>query len=185
MSNGELHVVGGIPNDPEIRQAIADYETSDHSAAAKALTSPMPHGFERWGIKLRTPGLMHSAMITRVMAGREVPTTYQPFIYIFTLGADLEKVYAALDLLDKKGMPSFMALIHGWWEACGIPQGVTQDVLDAVAETFELANKLAPQAPQDDESTEAEVNDVLKKNVSRGLSQPQTGLPANTDGLGT
>lgn len=167
--NDVLHVIGEVPDDPRVKQAIENYEKGPQDAITKAVTQSPPLGLARYGITLRKPSLMQSAMITRVMGcSKAVPVAYQPFIYIFTLGAPLEKVYQALDLLDDKGLSGFMTAIHTWFDESGIPTDVTQEVLNAVAETFEIANKLMPPTPEPE--GDGQVPTEIKKNPSLGSS---------------
>lgn len=173
-----IQVIGG-PDSPEVLEQLRIHEQEHEGNVARAVVGNPPLGLAKYGVTLRTPGLMHGAMIARVMAAAkdEISSYDQMFIYLFTLGAPLEKVYASLYLAEKQGLPAFMATTYEWFESLGLPKGITQEVLDAVTESFTLAQALAPK-----ETKDAEGVVTIKKKETLGSSSPLIESPPSTDG---
>lgn len=181
MSSEGIRVVGPASEDPEVLRQLHEHEQQREGNIARALTTPNPTGLAKFGVNLRVPGLMHGAMIARVMAAGKgnVAPEYQPFIYLFTLGAPLEKVYGALGAVEKDGVPAFMARVHEWFDSLNLPPGLSDEVLEAVVESFRLAQDIAPkERPAEGEASGL----VIKKKRSRGSSSQPTGSPPNTGG---
>lgn len=176
-TGGRTDLVGADPEDPRVAEAIARYERGQEGEELQAVTAN-PAPLEKYGVKLRTPSLMQSAMLARIANKGTLAAEFQPFIWLFTLGAPLEAVYGALYRMDREGggVHTLMAAAQEWFEASGIPSDVTQDIVDAVAQTFLLAEKLMPKGGN------ADYDGKLKKNERTGPSSPATSLPPNMDG---
>lgn len=160
-----LKLIGDLPDDPRISEALQKLEASGDCGMTEAVTQPPVRGLEKYGIKLRPAGLMQSAMLARIMKKKgDVASEFQPFIYIFTLAAPIAKVWESLDILDKYGFAGFMANVHEWFDGSGIPVEVSSEVVKAITETFEISSKLIPSTNQ-----EAGENEI-KKNALLGTS---------------
>lgn len=149
-----IRLVGEIPeDDPRVQAAMAAVE-NDNGSEADAAEALIPAfvGFERYGLKLRPQSLMQSALVARIQALGELDALYQPWILLFLLAADLKLVYSSIDKAKKAGpdaIAQLMADIHQWFNDSGIPTETTQEVIDAAAESFQLAARLAPKVNDD------------------------------------
>ena len=160
--NDTLNIVGGIPDDPRVKEALENYQKGSQDDITKVFTKGPLRGLEKYGVTLRKPSLQHSALLTQIVTlKKDIPANYQAFIYIWTLGAPLENVYEGIETLEHGSFAKFMAGIHGWFDACGIPAEDANSVLEAISEEFGLASKLAGVGDSKEE-------EGLKKNTPPG-----------------
>jgi hypothetical protein len=182
---------------PKVQAAIAEAATADKTAA-KVATTGVVNPLAKYGIDLRPPGLLQQAMITRVLLSCPMrvvpakdgkgkpelqpscPTIYQPFIWVFTLGAPEETIFAAMERLEAGGLKAFMADVQRWFDSLNIPPTASGEVLSAMTGCFELAaaalRVAAPAVGDEEKKTPA---------LTRldGSSGSPTSSPASTTGL--
>lgn len=156
----------GVPQDviqdSRVQEAIAKIDAADDKNAAPII-SATPPDLSKYGIKLRTAGLMQQTMLVRIIGSLKkhglavennatvsfhMPDEYQPFLWTFLLGAPLKDVYRALDVLDKEGLPDTMVLVHEWFDSIQVPTGASVDILEAMTNSFSLAMKAMQFVPQ-------------------------------------
>ena len=176
--------------DPSVQEMIRqiDAESSGVDTNAAAVVTASPPDLTKYGIRLRTSGLMQQTMMLRVIGALKkhglatesdnrvrfnVPDEYQPFIWTFILGANLTDVYKMLDVLDREGLSPAMAAVHQWFDGLNVPADASMDVLQAMTNSFELAMKAMKATPE---------GEVDEKKAVTGSSMSSTSSRTNTGG---
>lgn len=154
----------GVPDTPETRRIVRDFTEAGNRESIEAVIQGQKPGLERYGLKLRKVSLMECMILWELIGdeGNAISEKLQPFVWIWSLAAPLEKVYEGIEL-RKKSLPAFLAAVHEWFGACGIPQEFSQEILDSVAETFRMITALMPKG-------KGEADDPTKKKLSHGSS---------------
>lgn len=159
-----IGVVGEIPDDPRVQEALDKVEGKNIEAlAAAAVMDAPPLLLTKYGVTMRPQNLMQGVLISRIMTLGDVDEQYQPWIWLWSLCAPLKSVYESIEKAKNDGLSSLMADVHSWFTGCGIPNEVTKDLMDAVGQTFMLASQLAPKADNTDQGG-------IKKNAIPGGS---------------
>jgi hypothetical protein len=144
---GEFQVVGvpaDVMADSRVQDAVAAVTRNPEKEAATVILDGLQGGLERYGIKLRTIGLAVTGpmMIRMLNLKPSYPETEQMTGMLFILGAPLKQVYAAIRIGEEDGCDSFLALAAEWVLKSGIPMDFSQEVVQAISETFRIAGKL-------------------------------------------
>jgi hypothetical protein len=123
---------------------VAAVTRNPEKEGANAIIGGLAGGLERYGVKLRPISLtVVGPMMVQMMGFKpSFPEAYQMTAMLFVLGAPLKRVYQALEVGEREGCASFMALAAGWIAETGIPQDMSTEVTQAITETFAMANKL-------------------------------------------
>ena len=143
----------GVPQsvlaDTRVQEALNTANSGLDIPATAALAGQTISGLEKYGLSPRKPGLMHQTQMVAILSSfpqhngePDVPTAYQPWIWIWSLCAPIRDVFDAPTLIKNNGASALMEKIAQWVDDAKIPDSASNDFLEAMTETISLTSKL-------------------------------------------
>ena len=180
IADNLTNIAPDVLADPRVQSAIARADGNEAESPLAEIVTATPPDLSKYGIALRPVSLMQKTMLVRMLGSLkkhaltkihetgmtvDIPDEYQPFLWTYTLAAPLTDVFKMLDTLDREGIAPVMSIVYQWFGSLNVPVDAENDILEAMANSLELALKALRRSPNDD---------VDEKKVSTGSSVSST-----------